>query len=437
MKYHKPLEPKKPISFFDVIGVMTVLVMFVMKAVPLLGYTFAGTGWSLFYQVMFVIWLCATLFASPNWIFNMKSGFNYVILWLFYLLCLFLLFPNTQLGYYSLNLTFWEPLLIFYYYYTVRREPRLYNTILYVVLGAILISLLLSIYSVNANELAAREASSGHSTEDAMLTGNYTFTAAITVILPVMAAVIIINRFIKHRFICIIAAVMLVGTVVFIFRCNLMISILCMMIAFVFLVTANPKRTNTASRTLITIFVAAAIIIGFGLLAGLLARFFDWLGGAIGSYEIATKTTYIANFLRFGTMEGNLESRLDLCKIAINTFLKHPIFGIGPQNNADIYFMTQLGMHAQFFDEWARYGIVGITLLALPLKKYYSFCVQNISEGWMLKAFKAGFISYFVISMLNPAVSANIGITMFFVMPIICLDKAGDELSENLSDKQI
>ena len=47
---------------------------------------------------------------------------------------------------------------------------------------------------------------------------------------------------------------------------------------------------------------------------------------------------------------------------------------------------------------------------------------KNIDEGIPLKAFKSGFWIFIVISMLNPVASANVGIALFYLVPVIAIE---------------
>ena len=160
------------------------------------------------------------------------------------------------------------------------------------------------------------------------------------------------------------------------------------------------------------------------MLGEVLANMIDVLANFIGSDTIFQRTELISTWLRGGSMSGNLESRVDLCLIALNTFVKNPLFGIGPQNNASIYFPNQLGLHATFFDEWARFGIIGMIFLIRTFVRLYKYVCNIVDEGPALRAIKTGFYVFLVISMLNPVASANVAISLFFISPSYCTRKS-------------
>lgn len=406
----------------DLIEIFLIGLMFVIKVTPQLQYSFTGLAWSFLYHVVFGLWFLITLYRSPNWILGTKE-LQSVFLWLCYLFLTFLVFDHTQWGYFSLLLSFWEPVIIFYYYTQFDNHSRKREFIAWIAVFALAYGLLNSIQTIDANELAAREASSGHSSQDAVLTGNYSFTATITILLGSMLCYLQTHKFMKHKIKCALALFMVIGAVVFVFQCNLMISILSIIVAAIVYVAVNKKKEIRAARIILLIVAIAILIPLLSVIGGLLADLIDSLGDFIGSSTITDRTSLLSAWLRGGSMEGNLESRINLCRIALNTFINNPIFGIGPQNNASIYFETQLGLHATFFDEWARFGLVGMILLIRPFLRFYRYVCSIVKEGARLKAVKAGFWVFLFISMLNPVASANVGIALFYIVPVIALEK--------------
>ena len=426
---------KSNLNSNDWIEIILLSLMFIVKITPQLQYTFAGFTWSLMYHVVFALWFVLTLFRSPNWMLWTRE-LQSVFLWLLYLFFTFILFSNTQWGYFSLLLSFWEPLIIFYYYTQIDNNPKKRELIAWIAIIALAYGLFQSIQSVNANELAAREASSGHSSDDAVLTGNYSFTAAITILIGAMLCFLQTHKVKLHKIKSLLAVFMVVGAVVFVFKCNLMISILSMIMAILLYILLNGEKRVNFVRIFLIVVTLAIIFPLSSMLGGVLANMVDTLANLIGSDTISERATLISTWLRVGSMGGNLESRVNLCLLALNTFVKNPIFGIGPQNNANIYFMSQLGLHATFFDEWARFGIVGMIFLIIPFVLFYKYTCKIVSEGSGLRAVKTGVWIFLIISMLNPVASANVGISLFYILPVIVLEDHDTKKDSNICEYQ-
>ena len=403
-------------SALESLQIIVLLILFGLKLIPQFQYSFAGTFWSLAYQGMFVFWLLLTMFESGVWFRYLRSYYKNWTLWIVFLLLGFLLFPNTQLGFLSLNLTFWEPMLMFYYYTEIKEDNRITTFVSIASVAFLIFGLVQSIQSVNVNELAAREATSGHSSEDGALTGNYSFTATLSILIPVGIAAL------KSKINTIWKIISMVGialSIYFVLHCNLMISIICMLLAFpIFLLfSANTEGTiNRKSFVMAILFVL--VIVAFPYWKGVLISLFSLISEIAGTSEIEKKVMQLTALLN-GSLVGNVNSRFELCVIAIRTFLKNPIIGIGPQNNADIYFLTQLGLHATFFDDLARYGIVGMSIMISTYYSWYKSLRCSFVDGSGLTPIKSGIILYIIISMLNPTISANVGIVLFFILPAL------------------
>ncbi|HJF40320.1 MAG TPA: hypothetical protein K8V91_05285 [[Clostridium] spiroforme] len=402
------------ISLYKGIHIFIAIFFFGIKLVPQFQYAFAGTFWSLMYQGIFGIWLVISILRSGFWFRYLKKYIRYWFLWLLYLTFVFMIFPNTQIGFFSLNLTFWEPMFLYYYYTEILDYGRKESAIIaFVCVAFLLLGLIQSIQSINVNELAAREASSGHSSDDAMLTGNYSFTATLTILLPVCYSMLISNLQNKWKF----TAFTIIGlTFYFVIHCNLMISILCLFFTLpVFFIMDNNSKFSI-KRILIVCFFSVILLLLLPFLKQGVIYLLQLFAKVINSKEIDNKVIQLISLLN-GMAIGNVESRFGLVDIALNTFINHPIIGIGPQNNANIYFKTYLGMHSTFFDDLARYGVLGMGVMLGAYISFYRDKIKMYSGTCCIRALKTSLISYVVISMLNPTISANVGITLFFVIP--------------------
>lgn len=405
----------------DYVHFILVIVMIAWKVMPMFSYTLTGITWSVAYHLVFGIWVIVAVTSNKVWDETIENYMGSFLLWIWYLIFIFIVYPNTQAGFLSLCLSFWEPAVIYYYYSKIYDRQSLKKYIIIVAALIICIALFQSIRSVQVNALAAREASSGHTSEDSILTGNYAFTAMITLLTPMAIAVCIKSKNLLVKFI---ALVFILGSVFFVFKCSLTISMLCMVLTLcLFLMFVLVREMNGKSIALITT-LCILLSIFFLNIQDILISILDVTESFIGSTIVSERIATMRVFILTGNMVGDLQGRLDLSFLALKTFIQHPVLGIGPQNNADIYFRTQLGMHATLFDDFARYGVVGMFFYLRAFNEFRKYSLSKIS-GISVQAFKCGYIIYFVISMLNPTISAEIGFALFFIMPTI-----GEWLSE-------
>lgn len=413
---------KVKLNILEICQIIVLLILFGIKLIPQLQYVYTGMSWSIAYQGLFLGWLLLTILKSGLWFKCLKS---YLINWVFWIVLLvleFVFFPNTQFGFLSLNLTFWEPMFVYYYYSKINKKSNITRIISIACILFLLFGLFQSIQSVNINELAAREASSGHSSEDAVLTGNYSFTATLSILLPV--AFLVLQSKIKIIYKAL-SVLFIATTAFFVFRCNLMISILCMLVTIPLYLLFSDRKRIDKKRVIIFTIVVIAFLMSYTVLKPFLIWIIELMGNLIGSEEISKKVLQLTALVN-GTMVGNIASRFELDLIALRTFLHNPIIGIGPQNNANLYFLTKLGFHATLFDDMARYGIIGMSVM---ISVYYIFIkdlLVKVDGTLSCKAIKASYFTYLIISMLNPTISANIAIALFFIVPSLSV-----ELSDN------
>lgn len=406
---------KKKFRTLEVLQIFVVCVLFALKLIPQLQYTYAGSTWSLLYQVIFILWLLLTVARSGVWFQKLRGYFVYVFLWLVVLAIEFLIFPNTQIGFLGLNLTFWEPLIMYYYYSEICDNPRIAQTIAIIAVAMLFFGIVQSIQTVNVNSLAAREASSGNRSDDAILTGNYSFTATLTILIPLCFGIIVTKQ---KAVIRVIAGLFIGLSAYFIFHCNLMISIVSLLFSFVILFIFSEEKGISGKRVFIFIIALLLFFMTSFYWRELAINLLTALKAAINTNLINERIDNLIFLLR-GTIVGNVSSRINLDFLALNTFITHPIFGIGPQNNADIYFLKQLGLHATFFDDLARYGIIGFGIMAAAYLNFFKDQMNKLNRTMGAKTYKAGFAMYILISMLNPTLSANVGIALFFIYPTL------------------
>lgn len=395
------------------------------KVIPFFQYSLTGVFWSLSYHAIFALWLLTTTFESGVWFLKLGKYMSAVILWLVYLMLMFFFFSNTQFGFFSLCLSYWESSIMFYYYLKVSRSQRTKNTLLYSSIAMILLATILSTITVSGNALAAREAASGHSTADSMLTGNYCFTAMLTIIFP---GVLCFVRQVRSKVIRLLGLILIVLTYVFILKCNLTISILCLIFTtcvYIFLGNQKKKYEWVFLSMLLLIIMFAELSFGF-IRTGLIS-ILEFSINIFESQLVQERLHSIVLLLKYNVMTGDLDGRIGLSITSLQTFMKYPIFGIGPQNNANIYFKTYLSMHATLVDDIARYGIVGMGIMINAYSKIIKTVLLNTTVQGK-RAYIAGFIGFIAISLLNPTISADVGFALFFILPLLCQYRYKKEL---------
>lgn len=113
--------------------------------------------------------------------------------------------------------------------------------------------------------------------------------------------------------------------------------------------------------------------------------------------------------------ESDLGYRLELAFRSLNTFLTHPLFGIGPY-----YFVSGhgLGNHSQILDDLGRFGLIGAAYYGIAISQFKSW-IKNIRTKTCAKySLTIPYVLFLVLSMLNPTLILPIlGLVLFFVLP--------------------
>lgn len=103
-------------------------------------------------------------------------------------------------------------------------------------------------------------------------------------------------------------------------------------------------------------------------------------------------------------------SRVMLTVQSLETFLEHPIFGVGPLVNFSFYGMEKMGVgsHAEWFDIFARYGIFAIFIVLC----FFQATPRTVKKSISVPLFV-------IIGFLNPNISFPIIFATFCLSPLL------------------
>ncbi len=108
---------------------------------------------------------------------------------------------------------------------------------------------------------------------------------------------------------------------------------------------------------------------------------------------------------------GSINGRFVDYITSIKTFLTNPILGKGMIYSSDV---SVVGMHSELVDFLARYGLVGIIILTLIIKKHMKIIKIDYKED--LKFFVGIILLYMV---FNPVITRGTGIILFWIIPYV------------------
>jgi len=136
---------------------------------------------------------------------------------------------------------------------------------------------------------------------------------------------------------------------------------------------------------------------------------FYYISGLIGNEDTSTKFkdmgTSIEEGINVDSPTNSVESRVERVPANINSFLRHPLFGQGFEENAHIFWLNYL----------AQFGIIGAFPLILILYKTYKRNILLFSSEFHFYYFVAFIL--FVVSGLMKAYSGGMFYYIFLVLP--------------------
>lgn len=193
-----------------------------------------------------------------------------------------------------------------------------------------------------------------------------------------------------------------------IFLSNFTIALILMLMGiFLFFLTSVLK--NTRSRI---IFLIIVMIFGYNFIEII----FSFVKIRTGSLNATYKLDSLLKVMRNEVNIGNITDRYTELMISIESFIKHPLFGVGS------YYRTLssngVGKHSQFIDDFARYGFfIGISLLLSLFVTCKDMC--NLNNKNLKRIMIIVSVIYFYLGVLNPIYMFSISTFFYGVTPIL------------------
>lgn len=209
----------------------------------------------------------------------------------------------------------------------------------------------------------------------------------------------------------------LIISFVFIIKANFMTALL-LFVMSLFLSLYIPK-TMTNSRK-----ISLAFRIIFGLLLFFLLK--NYIGDFIiyiarknyFNWVINTKLSVIGNYLiGYSNDLETLGERLGKIAYTMNSFKKSPLIGINYSN----YNEYTIGGHAQWFDDLARFGIIGFSLWIHFFYKAYKNVIKTTNNLLCRNSINVAWIVFVIMGFLNPNIMSSVTMILFVLIPYIGL----------------
>lgn len=187
------------------------------------------------------------------------------------------------------------------------------------------------------------------------------------------------------------------------------------MLLEIMIILLMSKKNKVVSAFMLYLF-SLLILIGF-LFKNYIGQLLVMFSNFVENTFYSSRLNEIGLALTGQTDEGSLIVRFENMKISVSTFFENPLIGSGFVYSSEIA-LYGVGMHSQIFDDLARFGIIGISLIFLIyfywFKRFYIYHIKK-SQMPFLYAFIIGLVFY---SINNIFMNPVYGILVFFIIPL-------------------
>lgn len=191
-------------------------------------------------------------------------------------------------------------------------------------------------------------------------------------------------------------------------RANSLLMLILFIIAFIFI------KIKLKYKIVLSIIVFASSLLLF-LFSGQIANFLLQFRGNRFLERIASIFQF---FSRGEATVGSLGERIELLFISAKSWIGTPfsfLFGIGDKTNYSDPFTTGIGGHSGFFDDLARYGLLGSAILLSSTIMYFKTIFSNQNLDKHNKLYVCVFVVvFFLYNIINNSFRIQI-VTVLFV----------------------
>lgn len=373
-----------------------------------------------FSLVLFYFWVLSILLAKPRDVFKILYQKHYLALFIF---ILFMYFGYSYVNGLFATMKFigafiqvFAPIFMYEFYSKFLSNKTLRNLIV-VTLGIYVYYSVKTNLFLELNPLAAREMISIGVDDSLLIGGGFSLSYGFAILVPVLVYfmlyssnfeeyIIISNKI--TRLLLVIVAILFITTI---YKSMFTISFIIMLLGSFFAFYKMRKGGKSNNITFVLVFLISLFIIVF------INQYLPSIQSYLQSLNTVIGYKLLAVFESFDQGEvvsgGGFKGRVDLYFESFYTWIENPFMGIAYENNFDRTKMMEagLGSHSEWFDLFAKYGLLGILLLI------YIFKPKKVYKK--NKGYKLALLLFFIIGFLNPIHLFNIYFIVFFYVPLL------------------
>lgn len=372
---------------------------------------------------IFILWLIVAMFEdNQSFISALKSrATKYLVLFLLYYLITssFVADFAYTIKYLAIFIMMYSCYLPYMYYVKRARIKEIKIISISSLIGWIGFTLLaLSFYELNPS--AARMLAADFTAFENLYIGGGYAIAFGSAILIVCLFSILLNRKIntkKEQMATIIFIVLLFFLLI---KTESTTTLLATIIGIILSLYYSLKKSNSPVLKLLLVVVIIGLI--FFILAGGLQSFGGYLASQTsdGTDDLLTRRFNRIGEKLSGSALGSdnyVNERWGLVTLSWNTFLQHPIFGMGYTigNTFSQLESNGVGTHSEICDMLAQHGIIGVYLFI----RYFFSALKTVSKN---KMYDNGYIfTIFIMALMNPFKYFHVYFAILTLMPLISL----------------
>lgn len=290
--------------------------------------------------------------------------------------------------------------------YSKINSKRLDSMILKYSMVLLSLTVLTTTVALQTNSNAARLLTSSQTDEGATMllrsqnVGAFDFIYGLVIVFPALIAMLKNGR---KKLMKVYACILIMGVFTCVIKSNFTTALLLMFMGFLLPYIFNGSK-NTGVKLCMFILIAAVAPLS-------LPYFLRFVYNRTTSILAKEKIKGLLLFMSGIGGAEDVSSRVTLFKMSLISFLKNPLLGVGGYYRTTT--IANVGKHAQFIDDLARYGIIG----GIPLLWfiYNSIKKSTAHDRIMSTAFFPSVVIFCVLGFMNPIYNYGV-LACFFII---------------------
>lgn len=132
---------------------------------------------------------------------------------------------------------------------------------------------------------------------------------------------------------------------------------------------------------------------------------------------ISERFAEVGRFLYADNESYHIESRLYTLQVSWQTFLSHPVIGIGYKygNTYDLLYQNGVGVHSELLDALAKYGIIG----SIPYLYFFYHQIRSLVDKSLYRITIPVVVAFLIMFTFNPFLSVQTIFMLCLYLPIL------------------